>query len=181
MFRRRQTELFNSSVGHSLKASMMVVNIMISSTFLTYLAALTVNMAFPCSIPEKGCICILLAKFLAAVNWLGNISVINFLPPQVQWNNQFSCTEILCYFLALVIHCWHIIVRILRAQVIEEPVSIHMLCICFFELGYVFMTLSLFAWFVNEYAQFIVILYLVQQCRIWHDQNRPAMHHIGSN
>ena len=79
------------------------------------------------------------------------------------------------------IHCFHVIVRILRVQVIEQPVSIHMPCICFFELGYVFMALSLFAWFVKEYAQFIVILYLVQQYRIWHDQNGPAMHHIGSN
>ena len=139
----------------------MVVSIPINSTFLTYLVALSVIMVLPYSIAEKGCICVLLAEFLALLSLLGNISVIDFLPPQVQRNNQFCCTEVLRYFLALVIHCLHVIVRILRVQVIEQPVSIHMPCICFFELGYVFMALSLFAWFVKEYAQFIVIMYLV--------------------
>ena len=65
-------------------------------------------------------------------------------------------------------------------HVIEQPVSIHMLCICFFELGYVFMTLSLFAWFAKEYTQFIVIMYLVQQFRIWHNQNGLAILFIDS-
>ena len=86
----------------------MVVNIPINSTFLTYLAALSVIMVFPVNIVVQGCICVGLANYLALLNWSWKVYVINFQPPQSPTNNRLWYAELGRYFLVLVIYGLHV-------------------------------------------------------------------------
>ena len=158
------------------KASTMVVNIPINSTFLTYLAAVSAIMVFPVSTVVQACICVGLAKLSSLLNWSWNVSAINFQPPQSPTNNRLWYIELGRYFLVLVIYGLHVIVRTLHIQIIQQPVLIRMLYICFLELGFVLITLSLCA---KDYVKFIVIMYLVIQFGRWHTQ-KGAVTDIGS-
>ena len=115
-------------------------------------------MVYPCRTALKGCLSVALANCLALLNWKGDAAVIQFQPEQLHWNNHLPYTELGRYFLALVIHYLHVMVRNRGFQVIQEPVSTYVLCFCFLQLGFVIITLSICA---GEYTKFMLIGYTV--------------------
>ena len=148
----------------------MAGRLLIHSTFLSYLVALSAIKVIPCSIAVKGYICVGLANYLALLHWR-----LICQPPLLQayshlWYIEVGCnflTDGLHTFLNFVIRGMHIIARrpILHVNIIQQSVSLHILCICFLELGYILIALSHCA---TEHAQLIVIMCLVSQFGIWH-------------
>ena len=142
----------------------MAFNIPITSTYFLYLVALSAIMVIPCSIASKGCISVGLENYLCLLNWKGNIAVIHFQPPQLQWNNHLWYTEVGRYFLTLLIHCLHVI-NCSYSRFSNNPTSSvnTLLCYCFLELGLVFITLSIGT---EEYAVFMLAVLYVTHVQV---------------